>query len=254
MIWKCCTQYASKFGKLSSSHRTGKGQFSSRCQGNAQTIAQLHSSHKLTKWCSKFSKSGFKSMWTMNFQMFKLDLEKAEEPEIKLLASVGSSKRQESSRKTSTTVFDYPKAFVDHNKLWKTLKEMGHYFANKGLPSQGYCFSSSYVWMWELDYKESWVPKNWGFWAMVLEKTLESPLDCKEIQPVELIPKRDQSWVFIGRTHAEAETPILWPPDVNNWLIWKDPDAGKDWNREVKGMTEDEMVGWHHQLDGHEFV
>ena len=121
----------------------------------------------------------------------------------------------------------------------------------KGPSSQGYGFSSGHVWMWELDYKESWVPKNWCFWSVVLEKTLESPLDCKEIQPVH--PKRDQSWVFIGRTDVEAETPIVWLPDVKNWLIRKDCDAGKDWGREEKGMTEDEMVGWHHWLNGHEF-
>ena len=96
----------------------------------------------------------------------------------------------------------------------------------------------------ELDYKESWVPKNWCFWTVVLEKTLESPLDCKENQPVH--PKGNQSWMFIERTDAEAETPILWPPDAKKWLIWKDPDAGKDWRWEEKGMTEDEMVGWHH--------
>ena len=112
-------------------------------------------------------------------------------------------------------------------------------------------FSSGHVWMWELDYKESWVPKNWCFLTVVLEKTLESPLDCKEIQPVH--PKGDQSWVFIGRTDVEAEVPILWPPDVKGWLIWKDPDAGKDWRREEKGMTEDEMVGWHYWLNGHGF-
>ena len=105
--------------------------------------------------------------------------------------------------------------------------------------------------MWELDYKESWAPKNWWFWTVVLEKPLESPLECKEIQPVH--PKRDQSWVFIGRTDVEAETPILWPPDVKNWLIGKDLDAGKDWGQEEKGMTEDEMMGWHHRLDGHGF-
>ena len=105
--------------------------------------------------------------------------------------------------------------------------------------------------MWELDYKESWAPKNWCFWTVVLEKTLESPLDCKEIQPVH--SKGDQSWVFIGRTDVEAETPVLWPPDAKKWLVGKDPDAGKDWGQEEKGMTEDEMVGWHHQLDGHGF-
>ena len=101
--------------------------------------------------------------------------------------------------------------------------------------------------MWELDSKESLVPKNWCFWTVVLEKTLENPLDCKEIKPVNL--KGNQSWIFIGRTDAEAETPILWPPDVKNWLIGKDPDAGKDWGKEEK----DKMVGWHHPLDVHEF-
>ena len=104
---------------------------------------------------------------------------------------------------------------------------------------------------WELDYNESWVPKNWCFWTVVLEKTLESPLDCKEIQPVH--PKGNQSWVFTGRTDVEAETLILWPPDAKSWLIWKDPNAGKDWGQEEKGITEDEMVGWHHRLNGHGF-
>ena len=103
----------------------------------------------------------------------------------------------------------------------------------------------------ELDYKESCASKNWCFWTVVLAKTLESPLDCKEIQPVH--PKGNQSWVFIGRTDAEAETPILWPPHAKSWLIGKDPDTEKDWRQEEKGMTEDEMVGWHHWLDGHEF-
>ena len=103
----------------------------------------------------------------------------------------------------------------------------------------------------ESDYKESWALKNSYFWIVVLEKTLKSPLDYKEIQPVH--PKVDLSWIFIGRTDAEDETPILWPPDMKNWLIWKDPDAGKDWRQEEKGMTEDEMVGWHHWLNGHEF-
>ena len=105
--------------------------------------------------------------------------------------------------------------------------------------------------MWELDYKESWGQKNWCFWTVVLETTLESPLDCKEIQPVH--SKGDQSWVFIGRTDVEAETPILWPSDAKSWLIWKDPDAGKDWGQEEKGTTEDEMVGWHRWLNGHGF-
>ena len=104
--------------------------------------------------------------------------------------------------------------------------------------------------MWGLDHKESWELKNWCFWTVVLEKTL-SPLGCKEIKLVN--PKGNQSWIFIGRTDAEAETPMLWPPDAKSWLIWKDPDAGKDWRQEEKGMTEDEMVGWHHQLSGHGF-
>ena len=130
------------------------------------------------------------------------------------------------------------------------IKKQRHYFANKGPSSQNYGFSSSHVWMWKLNCKESWAPKNWCFWTVVLEKTLESPLDCKEIQPVH--PKGDQSWVFIGRTDVEAEVPILWPPDVKSWLIWKDPAAGKDWGQE-KGATEDEMVQWHHQLNGREF-
>ena len=125
------------------------------------------------------------------------------------------------------------------------------YFANKGPSSQGYGFSSSHVWMWELDYKGIWVQKNWCFWTVVLEKTLESLLDFKEIQPVH--PKKDQSWVFIGGTDAEAETPILWLPDAESWLIRKDPDAGKDWGQEEKRMTEDEIAGWHDQLNGHEF-
>ena len=106
--------------------------------------------------------------------------------------------------------------------------------------------------MGELDYNESWAMKSWCFWTVVLEKTLESLLDCKEIQSVH--PRRDQSWVFTGRTNVEVETPILWPPDAKSWLIWKDPDAGKDWGQEEKGMTEDEKVRWHHQLSGNEFV
>ena len=117
--------------------------------------------------------------------------------------------------------------------------------------SQSYGFFSSHVWMWELDYKESWALKNWCFWTVVLEKTLESPLDCKEIKPV--CPKGNQSWIVIERTDVEAETPVLWPADVKNWLTVEGPDAGKDWRQEKKGMTEDEMVGCHYQLNGHEF-
>ena len=138
-----------------------------------------------------------------------------------------------------------------YDQLRQNIKKQRHYFTNKGPSSQSYGFSSGHVQMWELDYKESWVPKNWCFWTVVLEKTFESPLDCKEIQPI--YPKGDQSWLFIGRTNVEAETPILWPPDAKSLLIWKDPDAGNDWRQEEKGMTEDEMVEWHHWLDGHGF-
>ena len=109
----------------------------------------------------------------------------------------------------------------------------------------------SHVWMWELDYKESWAQKNWCLWTVVLEKTLESPLDCKEIQPAH--PKGNQSWVFIGRTDVEVEIPILWPPHAKSWLIGKDSDAGRDWGQEEKGTTEDEMVWRHHQFNGHGF-
>ena len=126
-----------------------------------------------------------------------------------------------------------------------------HYSADKCLSSQSYGFLSSHVWVWALDHKEGWVPTIWCFQTVVLEKILDSPLDCKEIKSVS--PKGNQSWIFIGSTDAEAETPILWPPDAKNWLIWKDPDAGKDWGQEEKGTTEDEMVGWHHRLNEHEF-
>ena len=129
-------------------------------------------------------------------------------------------------------------AFFLEERLW-------YYFANKGPSSQSYDFSSSYVWMWELDHKENWALKNWCFWTVALEKTLERPLDCKEIKPVS--PKGNKSWVFTGilllKTHAEVEVPILWLPDMKNWLIGKYPDAGKDWRQEEKVTAEDEMVG-----------
>ena len=135
------------------------------------------------------------------------------------------------------------------------IKKQRYYFVNKGLYTQSYGFSSSHVWMWELDHKEGWVPKNWCFWTVVLEKTRESPLNCKEIQPVN--PKGNQLWIFIqkdlnasGRTDAEAKVPVLWPPDAKSQLLRKEPDAGKDWRQE-KGVTEDEMFGWHHQLNGY---
>ena len=156
-------------------------------------------------------------------------------------------------RKQWKTLFFWaPKSLQPWNKKmltpWKEsydqprqhIKKQRHYFANKGPFSQGYVFSSSHVWMWELDYKESWAPKNWCFWTMVLEKTLESPLDWKEIQPVN--PKGNQSWIFIGRTDAEIETAILWPPDAKNWPIGKDPDAGKDWRQKEKMAAENEVL------------
>ena len=138
-----------------------------------------------------------------------------------------------------------------YDKPRQHIKKQRHYFTNQGLSNQIYGFSNGHVWMWELDYKKSWVSNNWCFWTVMLEKTLKSLLDCKEIQPVH--PKGNRSWILIGRTDAEAETPILWTPDVKNWLIGKDPDAGKDWRQEEKGKTEDEVVGWLHWLDGHEF-
>ena len=144
-------------------------------------------------------------------------------------------------------------AYSLEGKLWPTqiaYSKAEPLLCQQRFVSQGYGFSCGHVWMWELDCEESWVPKNWCFWTVVLEKTLESPLDSKEIQPVH--PKGDQSWVFIGRT-VEAETPILCPPDAKSWLIWKDPDAGKDWRREKKLIAEDEMAGWHHWLNGYEF-
>ena len=131
------------------------------------------------------------------------------------------------------------------------IKKQRHYFVDKGPSSQSYGFSSSHVWMWELDYKEIWAPKNWYFWTVLLKKTLESPLKFKEIQPVH--PKGNQSWIFIGRTDAEDEASILWPSDVKNWLSGKDLDAGKDLRQEEKGTTEDKMAEWHHQLNAHEF-
>ena len=129
------------------------------------------------------------------------------------------------------------------------IKKQRCYFANKGPSNQSYGFPSSHVWMWELDYKESWAPKNGCFWTVALEKSLESPLDCKKIKLAS--PKGNKSRVFIGRTDVEAL--IIWLPDVKNWLIGKDLDAGRDWRQEEKWMTEDEMLGQHHQLDGHLF-
>ena len=138
-------------------------------------------------------------------------------------------------------VYDQPRQHI---------KKQRHYFVNKGPSSQGSGFSSGHVWIWEMDYKKSWVHKIWCFWTVVLEKTLESPLACKEI--ISVHPNGNQSWVFIGRTDAEAETPVLWPSHVKSWLIGKDLDAGRDCGQEEKGRTEDEMAGWHHWLNAHE--
>ena len=136
-----------------------------------------------------------------------------------------------------------------YGKPRQHIKKQRHYFADKCPFSQSYGLSRSHAWVWELDRKESWALKNWCFWTLGLEKPLESPLDSKEIKPVH--PKGDQPWIVFGRTDAEAEAPIVWSPDAKNWLTRKDPDDGKDWRREEKGTTEDEVVGWHHWLDGH---
>ena len=138
-----------------------------------------------------------------------------------------------------------------YDKPRQYTKKQRQHFVNKGPHSQSYGSSNSHIWMWEFNHKEGWVLKNWCFWIVVLEKTLESPLDSKEIKPVN--PKGNKPWITIGRIDAEAEAPIVRPPDVKNWLTGKDPDDGKDWRQEEKRETEDEMVGWHHWLNGHEF-
>ena len=135
-------------------------------------------------------------------------------------------------------------------KSTQRIKKQRHHFADKGLYSQSYGFCSSHKWMWELDHKEGWTLKNWCFWTVVLEKTLESPLDCKEIKLVN--PKGNQPWIFIERTDAKAEAPVLWPPDVKRQLTGKDPNARKDWRQKEKRVAKDEMVRQHHRLSGHE--
>ena len=136
-------------------------------------------------------------------------------------------------------------------ELRQRITKQWHHFANKGPYNQSYHFSSSYVRMWKLDHKEGWAPKNWCFWTVVLEKTLESSLDSKEIKPVN--PKGNQPWIFVGRTDVKGEAPVLWPPDAKSQLTGKDPDAGKDWGQEEKGATEDEMIVCNHWLNGHDF-
>ena len=138
-----------------------------------------------------------------------------------------------------------------YGKSRQRIKKQRHRFAYKGLYSSSYGFSSSHVWTWELDHKEGWMLKNWCFSIVLLENTLESPLESTEIKPVH--PKGNQPWIFIGRTDAETEAPILWSPDAKSPLTGKDPDAKKDWGQEEKGAAEDETIGWHDQLNGHEF-
>ena len=183
-----------------------------------------------------------KGLELCSFILLNYSLEETVAPQVKITIP------RETKRKCNRVrrFFQHPVII-----LFNPLVKQRHYFANKGPSNQSYDFSSSHVWMWELDCEESWAPKNWCFWTVVLEKTLESPLGCKEIQPVH--PEGDQSWVFIGRTDAEGETPIFWPPHAKSWFIGKDPDAGRDWGQEEKGTTEDEMAGWHHRHNGHEF-
>ena len=138
-----------------------------------------------------------------------------------------------------------------YNKSRQGIKKKRHHFSNKGPYSQNYGFCSSHVWMWQLDHKEGWEPKNWCFWTIAVENTLQSPLDYKEIKPVS--PNGNQPWIFIERTDAEAEAPVLWSPDAKSWLIRKDSDAGKEWRPEEKWVTEDEEVGWHHWLNKFDF-
>ena len=137
-----------------------------------------------------------------------------------------------------------------YDKPRQRIKKQRHHFDDKGTYGQNYGFNGSHVWMWKPDNKEGWVLKNWCFWTVVLEKTLESPLDSKEIKPVN--PKANRSWIFIGRTDAEAEALILWPPNAKHRLTGKDHHVRKDWGQEDKRAAEDEMIGWHHQLNGHE--
>ena len=171
------------------------------------------------------------------------------------VSGMGSSTLQQEQ---SAVIFIFSLLNNNNDKPRWHIKKKRHHFANKGPSSQSYDFSNSHLWMWGLGHKESWVQMNWCFWTVLLEKTLESPLDSKEVKSVNL--KGNQPWIFIGRTNADAETPILWPPDAKNWLIWKDPDAWKDWRPEDPSpaswqrtlLTEDEMVEWHHRLSGHE--
>ena len=164
---------------------------------------------------------------------------------LDLLAVQGTLKILLQHHSSKASILRCSAFFTEH------IKKQGHHSAYRSTYSQWYGFPNSHVWMWEVDHKEGWVLKNWCFLILVLEKMLESPLDNKEIQPV--YSKGNQPWIFTGRTDAAAETSILWPPDEKNPLTGKDPDAGKDWGQEEKGVTEDEMVGWHHKLNGHEF-
>ena len=222
---------------------------------------QLHSSPMLVRLRSKSSEQGFSITWTKNFQVFKLGLEKAEEPEIKLPAFTGSQRKHGNPRKSSSSVSFF--GLQNHCRWWlqpwnqnmltpwkesydqprQHIKKQRHYFANKSPSSQGYCFSSSHVWTLELDYKESWAPKNWCFWTVVLEKILESPLDCRETQPVLGVDWKDWCWSWNSNnlaTWCEKLTHLKRP-----WC-WKRLRAGE-------GDDRDEMAGWHHQLNAHGF-
>ena len=221
-------------------------------QGTFRSLLQHHSLKASIIWCSPFfmvqlsqlymttGKTTALTIWTFVSRVIMSLLFNALSRFVFAFWSRSNYLLISRPQSLSAVILELPH---DHRQLG--------YLSKRDPSSQSYCFSSSHVWMWELDYKERGAPKNWYFWIVVLEKTLESPLGCKEIKPVSL--KGNQSWIFIERTDAEAEAPMLWPPDVKNWPIGKDLDAGKDWRQEEKGTTEDEMVGWHHWLGRHEF-
>ena len=179
--------------------------------------------------CSRYHNSAKKKGWKVNIW--------SAIHEIDTTLGLGFSK------------FSGNRTYSSYDKPRQCIKKQKHRFADKGLHSQSYGFSGSHVQMWELDRKESWVLKNLCFWTVVSEKALESPSDCKKIQPVN--PEGNHPWIFIWKADAEAETPTIWLPDEKNWLIEKDPDAGKDWRQEEKWTTEENMIGWHHWWGGH---
>ena len=277
MLLKCCTQYVSKCGKLSSSHRTAKGQFSFQFQRravskNIQNTAQVHSFHVLERLCSKFFNLGFSSMWTKNFQTYKLSFEEAEESEIKLPTFAGSWKKQGSSRKTSTfvslTMLKPLTMWITTN--WKILKEMGVSDHLTCLMRNLYAGQEATVRTGhETDWLKTgkWVrqgcilsPCLFNFYAEYImwnAKLDESQAGIKIARRnINNLRYADDTTLmvdsFFGRNDAKAETPVFWPPHEKSWLIGKHSDAGRDWGQEEKGTTEDEMAGWHHRPDGHE--